>query len=108
MVQHLARDHTVSLGKARERSQVSAGREHPLPGEGGREGARSQSMGPRGSPSPSPHPKLQAGPCIAHLPPMTPNTPLAIPAGAAETSLAERGSLTKFKCTSLDSVPSSA
>lgn len=36
MVRHLAGDHTGSLGKARERSQVPAGREHPLPGEGAR------------------------------------------------------------------------
>lgn len=44
VVQHLAGDHTGSLGKARERSQVSAGREHPLPRgrEGERERARSQ------------------------------------------------------------------
>lgn len=70
MVQHLAGDHTGSLGKARERSQVSAGQKHPLPGEL----ARSQTAGPQSSPNPSVHPKLHAGPHAAPLHPMTPNT----------------------------------
>lgn len=72
MVQQLAGDHTRSLRKARERSQVSVvGQEHRLP----RQGASSQPAGPHSSTNPRQHPKLHEGPRTEAFSPYDPKHP---------------------------------